>query len=58
MTHPSQMDFADVIRLEESALKLADTMTPEHAAMTRRLVAVLSHHASVLGDVRRMVERR
>lgn len=58
MTHPSQMSFADVIKLEEAALKLADTMTPEHAAMTRRLVAVLSYHVSVLGDVRRLTEMR
>lgn len=58
MTLPAKMDFADVTRLEETALRLASRLEGDDAALIRRLVAVLAYHASVLGDVRRLTELR
>lgn len=56
--HPAQMDFADVIALEEQALRLASRIGGDDGALIRQVVGVLSYHASVLGDVRRLTERR
>lgn len=58
MKHPALLDFAEVTRLEEAALKMASTMPPEHAAMMRRVVSVLTHHSVVLAEAKRLLERK